>query len=285
MICKEIIEIIEKQSPKSYACDWDNVGLLIGSHEKDVKRIYIALDADDKAIQEAVAAGADMLLTHHPMIFKGMKKINSDDFIGRRVIELIKNDMAYYAMHTNFDISQMADLAAERMGLLEQKPLQVTGTAVLDVDVEKQENAEHTAHAGGAYEIGIGKIGKLPEKETVSAFAERVKKAFEVDSVKVFVNPMDDSFMEKEIQKIAICPGSGKSVIKDALKAGAQVFVTGDIDHHEGIDAAACGMIILDAGHYGVEKLFVPYMEQYLKGVLPEIEIIAAKPRQPFIYV
>lgn len=111
MECKKVIEILEKQSPKSYACDWDNVGLLVGREDKEIQKIYIALDATDEAIEEAIANGADMLLTHHPMIFKGMKRVTQEDFIGRRIIRLIQNDMVYYAMHTNFDVMGMADLA------------------------------------------------------------------------------------------------------------------------------------------------------------------------------
>ena len=117
MECKKVIEILEKQSPKSYACDWDNVGLLVGREDKEIQKIYIALDATDEAIEEAIANGADMLLTHHPMIFKGMKRVTQEDFIGRRIIRLIQNDMVYYAMHTNFDVMGMADLAADYLGI------------------------------------------------------------------------------------------------------------------------------------------------------------------------
>ncbi len=262
MICEEIINILKEQSPEEYACDWDNVGLLVGSREKDIQSIYIALDATDETIQEAVEAGADMLLTHHPMIFKGLKKVNTEDFIGRRVIELIKHDMAYYAMHTNFDVAGMADLAGERMQLHETQPLQPTGE-----------------------EMGIGKVGRLSDIISLQECVERTKEAFDVDLVKVFADTSLESWQQKNIEKVAICPGSGKSVIRDALKAGAQVLITGDIDHHEGIDAAACGMSVIDAGHYGVEKIFIPYMEQYLKKALPGVKVIAQEPKKPFVIV
>ena len=106
MTCQEIMEQLEELSPRHYAEDWDNVGLLCGDTNKRIKSIYIALDATKEVIDEAVALGADMILTHHPMIFKGMKRIISKDFIGCRVIELIQNDICYYAMHTNFDIME-----------------------------------------------------------------------------------------------------------------------------------------------------------------------------------
>ena len=94
MKCSAVTEILQKQSPEEYACDWDNVGLLVGSREKEVRCIYVALDATDETIREAAEAGADLLLTHHPMIFKGLKKVSEQDFIGRRVIKLIRHDMA-----------------------------------------------------------------------------------------------------------------------------------------------------------------------------------------------
>lgn len=84
MECKKVIEILEKQSPKSYACDWDNVGLLVGREDKEIQKIYIALDATDEAIEEAIANGADMLLTHHPMIFKEVKRVTAGGFYRKK---------------------------------------------------------------------------------------------------------------------------------------------------------------------------------------------------------
>ena len=126
MTCQEIMERLEELSPAHYAKEWDNVGLLVGNREKTVKSIYIALDATKEVVDEAVALGADMILTHHPLIFKGMKRIVSDHFIGERLIGLIQNDICYYAMHTNFDIMGMADAAADELKLRNREVLQVT---------------------------------------------------------------------------------------------------------------------------------------------------------------
>ena len=99
MICRELIELLEKKYPPSIAESWDNPGLQVGSYEKEIKSIYIALDATGEVIRHAIDAKADLLLTHHPMLMHGLKKINDGDFYGRRVLELIKHDIAYYAMH------------------------------------------------------------------------------------------------------------------------------------------------------------------------------------------
>lgn len=248
MECKKVIELLEKQSPKSYACDWDNVGLLVGREDKEIQKIYIALDATDEAIEEAIANGADMLLTHHPMIFKGMKRVTQEDFIGRRIIRLIQNDMVYYAMHTNFDVMGMADLAADYLGISDTRVLEITSVS---------ETGEE----------GIGRYGSLKKEMTVRECCEEVKQAFSLENVKVFGD------LERKVKTAAISPGSGKSVISNALQAGVDVLITGDIDHHEGIDAVAQNMTVIDAGHYGVEHIFIPYMEQYLKREAKELEI------------
>ena len=257
MECKKVIEILEKQSPKSYACDWDNVGLLVGREDKEIQKIYIALDATDEAIEEAIANGADMLLTHHPMIFKGMKRVTQEDFIGRRIIRLIQNDMVYYAMHTNFDVMGMADLAADYLGISDTRVLEITSVS---------ETGEE----------GIGRYGSLKKEMTVRERCEEVKQAFSLKNVKVFGD------LERKVKTAAISPGSGKSVISNALQAGVDVLITGDIDHHEGIDAVAQNMTVIDAGHYGVEHIFIPYMEQYLKREAKELEIAVQPLTFPF---
>ncbi len=240
----------------SGALNWDNVGLLVGDAEKEVHTVYIALDATDETIAEAVEAGADLLLTHHPLIFKGIRQVNSEDFVGRRVMKLIRHDIAYYAMHTNFDVAAMGTLAAERLGLWDAVVLQETGTA-----------------------FGIGQVGRLPREMTLSECAEHVKESFGLDQVKVF------GCTEGLLQRVAVCPGSGKSVINDALEKGAQALITGDIDHHEGIDAVARGMAVIDAGHYGLEKIFIPYMKRYLEERQPKLTVEAQAEKQPFLYI
>lgn len=257
MECKKVIEILEKQSPKSYACDWDNVGLLVGREDKEIQKIYIALDATDEAIEEAIANGADMLLTHHPMIFKGMKRVIQEDFIGRRIIRLIQNDISYYAMHTNFDVMGMADLAADYLGISDTRVLEITSVS---------ETGEE----------GIGRYGSLKKEMTVRECCEEVKQAFSLENVKVFGN------LERKVKTAAISPGSGRSVISNALQAGVDVLITGDIDHHEGIDAVAQKLTVIDAGHYGVEHIFIPYMEQYLKREAKELEIAVQPLTFPF---
>lgn len=257
MLCREVTDIIEQRFPKEYALDWDNVGLLAGRDDKEVRCIYIALDASDEVIHAAAQQGADMLVTHHPLIFSGMKRITNQDFIGRRILELIRRDISYYAMHTNYDVLGMAALSGSMIGLKQPEALEVT--------CEAQE--------------GIGRIGQLEKAVSLRQCCEDVKRAFHLESVRVFGNP------DRTVERIAICPGSGKSVIGEALKKQADVLITGDIGHHEGIDAAAQGMAVIDAGHYGLEHIFVEDMKDYLGKKLEGVQIITAPVCHPFVNI
>lgn len=260
MRCETIVKKLEELSPVMYASEWDNVGLQVGRREKEVSRIYIALDATDEVIEDAVKKGADMLLTHHPMLFRPIKKITGEHFIGRRIIKLIQNDISYYAMHTNFDVMGMADAAADEIGLKNRKVLETT----FEDDISKE---------------GFGRIGKLPQVMTLRECVELVKEKFGIDKVKVFGD------LEADLETAAISPGSGKSMIAPAMKGGADVLITGDIDHHEGIDGVAQGLFIIDAGHFGLEQIFVPYMEEYLRRECKNVEVIAPRQSCPFVII
>lgn len=167
MNCHEIIGKLESLSPAAFAEDWDNIGLLAGRQDKEVETVYIALDATDEVVEEAVRLGADMLLTHHPLIFKKLDRITTDDFTGRRICQLIKNDISYYAMHTNFDVMGMADAAADELSLKDRTVLNVT----YEDDISKE---------------GCGRVGKLKKCMSVAELAELVKARFHVPNVRVF---------------------------------------------------------------------------------------------------
>ena len=260
MKCYEIIDKLEALSPTEFAEEWDNIGLLAGRRDKEVRTVYIALDATDAVIGEAVRLGADLLLTHHPLIFKKMSRVNTDDFIGRRVCELIRNDISYYAMHTNFDAMGMADAAADELSLKDRRVLDVT----YEDDISKE---------------GCGRVGELKDSMRVEALAGLVKEKFHVPNVRVFGD------LDSPVRTVAVMPGSGGGFIQDALAASADAMITGDVGHHEGIDAVAQGLAVIDAGHYGIEKLFISYMEEFMKRELPGVQIYKAEIREPFIVV
>lgn len=259
MRCSDVIDIIEKTYPTEYALSWDNVGLLVGRDDKEIKKIYLAVDATDEVIDDAVQCGADMLITHHPMIFGGMNKINNRNFTGSRVLKLIQNDISYYAMHTNYDVLGMSALAGDKLNLKNAEVLEVT--------------------CPGGVPEGIGRVADLEEEVTVREYCELVKEAFGLENVTVFGD------LDAKVSRAAVSPGSGKSLISAALSCHADVMVTGDIGHHEGIDAVAQGMAVIDAGHYGIEHIFVEDMKHYIEKEVEGVSVMEAPVRHPFAVV
>lgn len=258
MTVEKIIALLNQQAPEASALDWDNVGLLVGDKDWPVDKVYIALDATDEVIEDAINQGAQMIITHHPMIFTSVNKVTGDHFVGRRIITLIEHRVAVYAMHTNFDIHGMTDIAKNVLGIKQ--------SVVLDVCEEDEEHNEY----------GIGCVGMMEDAMTLEQFAAFVRDSFHLSHVKVFGDA------ETEVRMVAIAPGSGKSEIGPAIRKAADVLVTGDIDHHSGIDAVAKGIAIVDAGHYGIEHIFIEYIGNYLKGKTGTLEVIYAKEKEPF---
>lgn len=258
MLCRDIMEIIERTYPKHAALEWDNVGLLVGRTEKEVRKIYVALDATEEVIDAAIAMDADMLVTHHPLIFSPLKQITDEHFIGGRVVKLLQHDISYYAMHTNYDVLGMADLSAVMLGLENTEVFEAT-------DLEGQK--------------GIGRVGELSSEMTLYQCCQLVKEKFRLDTVKVFGD------VNRVVKRVALSPGSGKHMSDLALGKKADVFITGDIDHHEGMDAVERGLAIVDAGHYGLEHIFINDMVSYLRDNLKNIEVAQAEIRHPFFVI
>lgn len=266
MRCKEIIARIEKRFPPVYAQEWDNVGLLVGHYNQEVRSVLFALDATDEVIEEAVSKGVQMLITHHPMIFKGIGQINDRNFVGKKILRLAENKIACYAMHTNFDVMGMAQALADLLQLTEQEVLVEVQPAA--VDGKKDHNSDTVQ--------GIGRIGYFEKEMTLRECARFVKEQLQLPFLTVSGNP--DSI----VHHAAVSSGSGKSVIADALKKGADVLITGDIGHHEALDAKEQHLCIIDAGHYGTEKLFADYMERWFMDELPGVVCYQAAQGEPF---
>lgn len=236
MECSKIIEALEILSPPRFACDWDNVGLMVGSKNDEISKILVVLDCDDYAIDYAIENKVDMIVSHHPLIFGGLKKVNDESLTGRRVLKLIQNGIAEYSMHTNFDIKGgMASLAAEYIGMEDAKILEPT-----------DENE------------GLGRWGVFSSR-TVLEWAKKTKEVFGLASVNVFGD------LGKNVTKVAIAPGSGKEAVFAAVDLGLDLIITGDVGHHTGIDAVANNCAVIDAGHYGIEHIFIEFVGSYLK--------------------
>lgn len=257
MQCKEIIDLIECVYPKSAALSFDNVGLQAGRRNKEVKKIYLALDATEEVIRDAAEKNSDMLITHHPLIFSPLRAVTDEDFVSRRILTLIQKDISYYAMHTNYDVLGMAALAGEKFGLQDAEVL------------------DETAEINGCAE-GIGRIGNLSVPISLRQCCAYVKECLGLENLKVFGD------MEHQIKKLAISPGSGKSAVAPALLKGADVLVTGDIGHHDGLDAIEQGLCVIDAGHYGTEYIFMEDMRKFFVRHCPQLSVETAEINVPF---
>ena len=242
MKVKKLTDFLESRYPAEMAENWDNVGLLVGDDEKEVRHVFLALDLTEKVLVEAAEAGADMIVTHHPMIFGGLKKINNHDFIGRKVISLIRQDIQYFAMHTNYDVLGMADLSADYLKLQDREVLSVT---------EEPE--------------GFGRVGRLPERMTLKECGLFVKEALGLQDVRIYGDP------DGMVERAAVCTGSGKRMIGDVLKKGADVYIT-----------VAQDLAVIDAGHYGTEYIFMEAMKNTLAENFPELKVSCARVESPY---
>lgn len=253
MKCKDIIELLEHEFPLKYAVPGDKTGFQVGDREKEIHHIFVAVDATEENIEEAIRSGADMLLTHHPMLYAPLATVTTDTFNGRRVIKMIENGLCYMSTHTNYDSCRMADLATARLGMTECQVLEEVADG-----------------------LGIGKAGKLPKEMTLRECALYVKEKFHIPSVKFFGDG------NQKVRIAGICPGSGRSVIGACHALGTEVLITGDVDHHTGIDQLDDFLPIIDAGHYGIEHIYIEDMCRFLSEKCPEVKVSAAKIKHPF---
>ena len=221
---QHISEIMNRIAPRQLAEEWDNPGLLVGSFDSEVEKIFVCLDVTEETVKAAVEFGADLIIAHHPIIFRAVKNFRTDLPLGKKLQTLIKNDIAVFAAHTNLDSVQggVNDVLAQKLGL---------------VDVKTFEEEI----------FSLGRIGKLPQKMTAKDFALHVKKSLNAESVKL-VEAGD--FL---IEKVGLCGGAGSEFISKAKFHGAQAFVTGDLKYHEAQNAAESKIHVVDAGHFATE--------------------------------
>ena len=248
MKVKDIIQVIEEFAPLSIQEGWENSGLCVGSPEDEVTSVLLALDCTPELVDEAVACGADMIITHHPLIFSGLKKISPEDMIGDAVIKAIKAGISIYAAHTNADkvLEGVSGAMAAKLGLVDVE--------VLDMDGEG---------------TGLGAVGNLPEPMTAEQAVAIVKERFALKSMKA------SKPLEGMISRVAMCGGSGGSLIGAARKAGAQLYISGDISYHNFFTPD--GFMIMDIGHYESEIEIVEILFSLLRKKFPTFAVRIAQ--------
>lgn len=250
MIAEEIVKILESRYPKCIAEEWDNVGFLVGSSKKEIKKIQISLDATEKAIKNAIENDVDMMITHHPMIFTSIKNVTDDTILGKKIMKLIENKITLYTLHTNIDS------AGGGLNDFILAKLEITNSKILDEN-EKLCNS------------GIGRIYKLEKELSLKNYLKIVKNKLEIDKIRVITNNI-----EIPIKKIALINGAGMSYWNKVANLGVDLLITGDITYHNGLDAKERGLNLFDIGHFESEKYFEKLIRKNLENLNLELEII-----------
>ena len=241
---KDVTKVIEEFAPLAIQEKWDNSGLCIGSPEAPVSSVLFGLDCTPELVDEAIECGADMIVTHHPLIFSGLKKISPDDMIGEAVFKAIKAGISIYAAHTNADkvLAGVSGAMAAKLGL---------------------KNVEILSDEGEG--TGLGVIGEFPEALTAEQALELVKDRFNLKAVRTS-KPIDG-----KITKVAMCGGSGGSLIGAARAAGAQLYLSGDISYHNFFTPE--GFMLMDIGHYESEIEIVDILFSLVKKNFPTFAV------------
>ena len=241
---KDVAAVIEGFAPLSVQEGWDNSGLCVGSPEDEVTSVLFALDCTPELVDEAIDCGADMIITHHPLIFSGLKKISPDDLTGAAVMKAIRAGISIYAAHTNADkvLSGVSGAMASRLSL--------QNVEILDLDGDG---------------TGLGVVGDLPEPLTPEQALALVKEKFSLEVVKAS-RPGDGL-----ISRVALCGGSGGSLIGAAKRAGAQLYISGDISYHNFFTPE--GFMIMDIGHYESEIEIVDILFSLIKKNFPTFAV------------
>lgn len=233
----ELLKRFEQSWPKSHAEDWDNVGLAVGSKSLQVSKILVAVDLTEAVIDEAIQSGANLILTHHPLLLKPIDSVAEDKLKGSLISKLIQNSIALYCAHTNADVQMdgASSLLAKAFGLQKAVPL---------------------VEAKGGF--GHGLIGELATPATLSAFARKVAESLPTTARKVIFSGEPGHL----IRRVALCSGAGDSFLPNVLASDADVYVTSDLRHHPVLDAISTPrengpLALIDVSHWAAESLWV----------------------------
>ena len=250
---RDILEYLEGLAPAAMQESWDNVGLLCGSKDKEVKTIFVALDPFESVCQEAVAAGADLLVTHHPLIFQPAKSVTDDNGVGRAILTLASHGISAVNAHTNLDCTPggVNDVLASALGLGDVTVIKPSGTD----------------EAGNPW--GLLRMGEVEEME-LPTFLAQVKSALGSKCLK-FVDG------GKKVKKVAVGGGSCGSEMEKVIRSGCDTFITADLKYNQYWDAKEAGLNLIDAGHFYTENPVVAVLAAKIAAAFPEVEVKISK--------
>ena len=245
----DILKFMETLAPRSMKMDWDNVGLLCGSKATPVTKVLVALDPFEGVCREAAQWGAQLIVTHHPVIFQAPKAITDETSVGRSILQLCAHGISAINAHTNLDCAPggVNDVLAKKLALVNVQVVDPNGT---------DENGN---------EWGLLRMGEVPE-QPLDAFLNRVKTLLGCEGLRY----VDGG---KPARKVAVGGGSCAGEMLDALRAGCDTFVTADVKYNQFWDARDLGINLIDAGHFATENPAVSVLAEKIAGAFPEIEV------------
>ena len=257
MKIKQVLSALERFAPLPLQESWDNAGLQLGLTEAEVSGALLCLDVNEAIVGEAIRKGCNLIVSHHPLLFRGLKQISGQDYVQRCVIKAIKHDIVVVSMHTNMDNAQdgVNWKMAERLGL--------------------ENNRFFAQKTVDGLEAGSGVIGDLPAAVDARAFVELVKKQFRCECA------MCNELLQRPIRKVALCGGAGDFLLPDALHEGADAFITGEMHYHQyfGYEQRIQICVI---GHYQSEQytseIFRDIIARECPGVRTEIAETSTNP-------
>ena len=251
---RDIYNSINQVAPFETQEKWDNSGFLVGDLNQEASGILISLDISLKAVQKAKESGCNLIFSHHPVIFSGLKSLYSDTVVSK----LVKNDISAICCHT---------------------PLDIAKGGINDLIVEKLTSEFEIAEEIFPIEAdGLGRIITLKTPVTLQEFAQISKKALNCEVVRYSAG------FQNQIQKIAICSGSGASMLEE-LAGRCDCFLTGDVKHDRWYKAQELKIALLDCGHYHTEVIMIPYVAEKLRQAFPDLKIIEFAEGNPVNYV
>ena len=252
----DILVFLESLAPRFMKMDWDNVGLLCGSRIREVTRVLVALDPFEGVCREAVESGAQLIVTHHPMIFKALSAITDETTIGRSVQMLCENRISAINAHTNLDCAPggVNDRLAAALGLSDVSVIDPMG-----VD-----------EAGR--EWGLLRKGTV-EEQSLETFLETIKSSLGCEGLR-YVDA------GKPVRSVAVGGGACASEILDAVKAGCDTFVTSDVKYNQFWDAKDLGLNLIDAGHFHTENPVTAYLAEKIAAAFPDVEVKISETHQ-----
>jgi dinuclear metal center YbgI/SA1388 family protein len=253
MKIEDITQYLEQVAPLHYQESYDNAGLLVGRHDTEIKGVLVSLDTTAAVVDEAIERGCNLIVAHHPIIFGGLKKLNGYHYVERAVIKAIKHDVAIYAIHTNLD-NVLSNGVNEKIGL----KLGLENLQILKPKTKIEDN------------VGSGVVGTLARPLEFHAFLRMLIRDMVLPGLKY------TDVAHEVVQKVALCGGSGRFLLEDAIAVGAQVFISADFKYHEYFEANG-QITIIDIGHYESEKFTVELLHQLITRKFSKFAAYCAK--------